>query len=1407
MGTYIQPQVTVSQVFKQLPNNVVANQNALVFGPNYQLFRYAQSTEKALIGLGAYNPSVVTTYGYPSQPAGSTVDLNYVKLVMDNVLAQYASIVSGATAPLVVVSNTELNKLRAMPAIESVELQTVPDTGVTALTGGYFNGGPNLPDALYFWPTGGAKGGIFSVLPTDAAVLDYRAGVSGNTGVVDVPANALTSGVKVEGPFGMIFDFNTATRKGGSVAFTGKPSDTNTITIGGTTFTFKNTPAGAHDVKIGSTAQACYQNLRYAVESAGLASVSAVVIIPGGTTAAGTMYVTGTSALTMTLGTLSNATLTAVGVFNSFRQPVTLTFADDAATGYFTLAVSKTLLPSAIDFGVDAGTPVKVEYSYTSAGITVAWNPTTAKLSIGFQQGVSTLGDIRAALLADSDVAALFTVSELSGATTAQADKVFDETGVFYFADSVAITMVPDGLRVKVLPNEVTFATGNGFSTSAAYFKSRGVRVGDRLGYSVLGTDAVVHTGMTKVAGYEADVLAPVIGAPATGASNAATQAGTDLSLTTSLLITAGSDNQRNFAGYVQALDADVQFFPGSYSAGVLADDYTVTITQSGLAGAALATVTSASGLQTWTDVPIVAAVGPAIGQIYLGQNMYMVFTQNGAGDAIFQLGDTFSFAKNVQAPFVAVTSDKVVVSGEYAGPSNTTYRLEVTRGGVFERVVNVIPGLDLAATAALTIVVDWTAWLPGDADDEYILTCTKAGTITTAQFKLVSQRGDNVASLKFSGSGDAYTRTLGAQGLYCYMTATGSFVVGDSFVVLVNGCRPQVRVTDSAGIDQSKVVTVADGSVFDVGLYGVVAEFASDLDTLAGLAPDGGLTLGDVFYIPATAAAEGPIKTLVLADDLPAEVVTGLTVTNSGSTPVVVPNYAPTAFSTTYLLLQASTEITSEQIQNPPNYNWQAALTGVTLNSGIQVQDGSWVNTDGSLPWMNVNSGTMYLQYRALLSAYTDAIYSLTDINDVVTELGTISPDNPLAQGVYNALLNSGSQPVYFMATPSDDLAGYAAVLNQAAKTSNVYALAPLNRSSAVQDAIVAHVMSLSTETAKHWRVCGLGLSMTPAVAVVSAATYTTPGTDWTATITQNPLAIGTAYTLVTFTNGTPNLLATVKVGDTVKAAFATDAWGNQTNQTYTVASVKSNTQLLLVSGPAAPVAVAAKTEVWHTYSTGEQATIVAAAAGHYDNRRVISIFPWVAYSAGVAQTSEFIAAAVAGLISSTPPQQGLTTIELNGFDDIPLTYSTFSTDQLNTMAAGGAFIVMQDSVGGAVYIRHQITSASPDGNLLTAELSITRDLDAISYYFANTLAPYVGRYNITDELLTVISTQIQNGLNYLGSAQVAAGLLGPMVILGSNTKINSVVQHPTLLDHILASVDLELPIPANVIQLQLVV
>jgi len=310
---------------------------------------------------------------------------------------------------------------------------------------------------------------------------------------------------------------------------------------------------------------------------------------------------------------------------------------------------------------------------------------------------------------------------------------------------------------------------------------------------------------------------------------------------------------------------------------------------------------------------------------------------------------------------------------------------------------------------------------------------------------------------------------------------------------------------------------------------------------------------------------------------------------------------------------------------------------------------------------------------------------------------------------------------------------------------------------------------------------------------------------------IADDPATVGSQYTILTLVDdaGDPSPYTTalddVVTGDKIRVNFATDAWGDSTYEEYEVDSVDSNTQLTLKAGPAVPLTIPTKVEVWHDYTVQEMADGVAATSTGFANRRVYHVFPDTLGAFGVSQTAEFGAAAVAGLCSSVPPQQGLTNIELNGFDDLPQVYSTFNSTQLNKMAEYGTMIIMQDVAGGRIYIRHQVSSNAGSGDLNQTELSVTKNLDSISYYFAERLAPYIGRYNVTPELLEVLRVQIKDGLSYLGSF-TNVGLLGPQLIL-DGTSLRTLEQHPTLQDHVVAICDVQLPYPLNVLELHLVV
>jgi hypothetical protein len=285
---------------------------------------------------------------------------------------------------------------------------------------------------------------------------------------------------------------------------------------------------------------------------------------------------------------------------------------------------------------------------------------------------------------------------------------VEDATGSL--GDGYKMWMVRDIFRASVEPNPYVFATGNGENTSSN-FKTRGVKVGDRLRYSVVGTDALTYTGTTYVTAIEADETNSVLSPAEVSSNNAAGQSGSTMEANQVAadndLVEPGAENQRNFDGAkaaVFALSATADKYPGEYSKGLLADTYTVEITTAGVAGVARATVSSTGGYYR-EDARIEAdGLGDGYAAIYLGNNLWARFDQTGDDvDMEFQLADTFTFSSPVEAPYNAVPAQNLTVTGRYRGPRDTTYVVEVVRGGVFVRDAAVLDGLQTANKYVLT--------------------------------------------------------------------------------------------------------------------------------------------------------------------------------------------------------------------------------------------------------------------------------------------------------------------------------------------------------------------------------------------------------------------------------------------------------------------------------------------------------------------------------------------------------------------------------------------------------------------------------------------------------------------------------------------------------------------------------
>lgn len=511
--------------------------------------------------------------------------------------------------------------------------------------------------------------------------------------------------------------------------------------------------------------------------------------------------------------------------------------------------------------------------------------------------------------------------------------------------------------------------------------------------------------------------------------------------------------------------------------------------------------------------------------------------------------------------------------------------------------------------------------------------------------------------------------------------------------------------------------------------------------------------------------------------------------------------------------------------------WQWEQTATGVKINK-LSVEVDGYFATPKFCP---VLFADLFVTFRELVTSYSDSFHSIVGASDVANVLGTVDPDNPLAMGVYMAALNSATDdgdeapPVYFMSTPTADLEGYAAVLNKATLTDRAYVFAPTTRDDAVIELVRSHVEAMSTKTVKMWRIGAVSAKVADTVDRLSSADNV-QGKDYVAIPVcdegTNPDLADVVWDKLrvvkskTDINGNPDtsFRSTLVVGDKVRFGYYDNAWGEVQYDEYTITAIINNYTVKVAGADGGGLSahtlgnlrkngttsfVPAKIEIYHVYTSTESADQVALTSKALATRRMVNIFPTYFRNDGVLMSGEFAACAVAGLISATEPQQPITNVTVRGIDDIPMVYQTYNNAELDVIASGGTFIVTQDLPGDRVYVRHQITTAYPDGNLNTAELSITKNVDSISYAFAEAFRPYYGKYNVNPDLVAALRNVASQLIDqFAGSTSV----YGPQLI-AEETTIQYVRQNELMKDHVDVGIKLGVPYPCNNIDIVLTV
>lgn len=629
------------------------------------------------------------------------------------------------------------------------------------------------------------------------------------------------------------------------------------------------------------------------------------------------------------------------------------------------------------------------------------------------------------------------------------------------------------------------------------------------------------------------------------------------------------------------------------------------------------------------------------------------------------------------------------------------------------------------------------------------------------------------------SESGGVYN---GAKNTSYVVTVTKGGVFAD---------EPEITVSTTTGIDFSGPTKVTGEDVFvPIGSQGVTFKF----DT----APEG-LNTGDRYIVPVEAQKAGAVKTIVTANTIP-EPLRGICPPVSPSSPSS-PSPAPDLSTTLYI--QADIEVPENRVGAAPLQNWEQKATEICLQPGITAFDASWNNGQSAL---SVKDGEVFVQHRDFLSTFCSTIGTISDVDDISDQLGVIDPDNPLAFASLKTIENAAGVDIKFVAVcPSSPLSleDWLEAIELLKGRNDTYSIVPLTQEKEVLDLFQAHIEDQSTAENGRWRIGWFNLKAEEVLAVYteSRATGVAEGDPPLATITDDPNTSGTQFTLVT-ADGEEFITQGVRVKDILRANFTSDGFGNESFDEFVIDAILSEEELRLSSGPDAAVNVPSKIEVHRNLNRTELADGLAQNPGLFSSRRINLVWPDEVSNAGRSFPGFFMCSALAGLRSSSLPHQGLTNVEIVGFDDISRTTQFLSQTQLNTMAASGYWIVTQDERDGSVFTRHQLTTGDQT-DINQKENSITTNLDSISFAVLARLSPLIGKGNVTDTMVNLLKGEFLATMEFFRNT-ITVSRLGPQI---EDFEIIEFRRDPVLKDRVIIRVRLFLPAPLNNVEAHLIV
>jgi hypothetical protein len=598
--------------------------------------------------------------------------------------------------------------------------------------------------------------------------------------------------------------------------------------------------------------------------------------------------------------------------------------------------------------------------------------------------------------------------------------------------------------------------------------------------------------------------------------------------------------------------------------------------------------------------------------------------------------------------------------------------------------------------------------------------------------------------------SGGTYTGTI-ARRLIIEVTTGGNAV-----------SAAVIKVYDSAGViaPQTFSSLVAATPVTVLGTGGV---------TLAAVAGQAGLALGAKYYVSLTpeTAIIGEADGVVLDGN------------------VVSASYDPAGPGITVMGLVSYTGEIAD-------INHQGGGVAYTVDAdpaeGVSISDDlglpGYVTGSSNFAYFQNGYGKIFLSYKAaFIPSATEGPIPITGASSIADTLGEVNQENWLGRGAFEALNGASGATIYALRTAGDTVEDFSVALKKIRTNEYLYALAPMTDRLDVMQLVKAHCEETSNKFNTNFRRCYVGCD--------SPGSYEKWGFLPDGSLRQGTLANGRITLLEEYRAGS-SFLTSASVGDQLTMTGL--------GPVLTITSIVSAYEVDVDSDV---VILQGGLTLIGQDTADNTVSFVSQRSAALNSRRCVNVWSdYAAYGSGNVLPMKFVAAEIAGLRCALIPQRGLTMTDLSSVTSAPAMFTKFTPEQLDTIASYGTLIVTQESEGGSVFIRHQLTTDVVDG-ALAYEDNVGVIVDSFSQDVKDTFRSYRGRRNVTPNTIEDIRVKLkQLAIDYT-QAEFADAEYGPRVLrffdaTGRENEVTVRVDG-SLADHLETYVKLRVPLPLN--------